>query len=88
VGCRRRDDRSRLLRVVAAPEQAPSGSIPVVLVPDPRRRLPGRGASLHLATGCLDLAERRRAFGRALRLQAPVDTTAVRRYVERHEHDQ
>jgi predicted RNA-binding protein YlxR (DUF448 family) len=79
VGCRGRDDRSRLLRVVAEP-----GGTPVVLVPDPRRRMPGRGASLHLDTGCLDLAERRRVFARALRVQGPVDTTAVRVYVEEY----
>ena len=54
---------SELLRVVAV--EGPAG---LRLEPDPRRRLPGRGASLHLDPGCLDLAERRRAFGRALRV--------------------
>jgi len=53
-----------------------------VLVPDPRGRLPGRGANLHPDLKCLDLAERRRAFGRALRLDGPVDLTEVRRYLE------
>ncbi len=77
MGCRRKADRSRLLRVVAAGagQVTPSGA--VVLVPDPRTRLPGRGAWLHPAPDCLDLAVRRRAFARALRLQAPVDLTAV-----------
>jgi predicted RNA-binding protein YlxR (DUF448 family) len=56
----------------------------VVLVPDPRGRLPGRGAHLHPDPECLDLAERRRAFGRALRLGGPVDLTEVRRYLEAH----
>ena len=91
MGCRQRDDRSRLLRVVADAGY----EFPVVLVPDPAARRPGRGAWLHLAPGCLDLAERRRAFVRALRLQGPVDTAAVRRHVERtveqkheHQHDQ
>jgi len=82
VGCRQRDDQSRLLRVVAAPESAGAGGPPVVLVPDPARRMPGRGASVHLATACFDLAERRRAFARALRIQGPVDTAAVRHYIE------
>lgn len=77
VGCRVRDDRSRLLRVVARPGPATE----VVLVPDPRGRLPGRGAWLHPDLGCLDLAERRRAFARALRLQGPVDTAAVREHL-------
>jgi len=43
---------------------------------------------LHLDPECLDLAERRRAFGRALRHAGPVDLTAVRRYVEEaQQHD-
>lgn len=51
------------------------------LVPDPRGRLPGRGAFLHLDLDCLDLAERRRAFPRALRLAGAPDADAVRAYV-------
>ncbi|HEY6742099.1 MAG TPA: YlxR family protein [Lapillicoccus sp.] len=42
----------------------------VVLVPDPRHRLPGRGAWLHPSTACLEQAVRRKAFTRALRLPA------------------
>nr|WP_309225335.1 YlxR family protein [Quadrisphaera sp. INWT6] len=76
MGCRQRGDRSRLLRVVAAVEGAP-----VVAVPDPGARLPGRGAWLHPDRACLDLAERRRAFARALRVQGPVDATAVREHL-------
>jgi hypothetical protein len=53
----------------------------VVLVPDPRGRLAGRGAHLHPDPRCLDLAERRRAFGRALRVDGPVDLTQVRAYL-------
>jgi len=44
------------------------------LVPDPARRRPGRGAHLHLDPACLTQAERRRAFGRALRLTGVLDT--------------
>jgi predicted RNA-binding protein YlxR (DUF448 family) len=52
------------------------------LVPDPARRLPGRGASLHLDADCLALAERRRAFGRALRTGGVVlDPGRLREYV-------
>jgi uncharacterized protein len=55
------------------------------LVPDPRHRLPGRGAWLHPTGDCLDLAIRRRAFGRALRLSAGPDPGAVTAYVKDHE---
>ncbi|WP_408641767.1 YlxR family protein [Saccharopolyspora oryzae] len=55
------------------------GDSPVV-VPDPRRRRPGRGAWLHPDPACLRLAERRRAFPRALRVRGSLDTSAV------HEH--
>jgi predicted RNA-binding protein YlxR (DUF448 family) len=73
VGCRARADRSALLRVVAA-EVDGFWSV----VPDPRRRLPGRGAWLHPATACLELAYRRRAFARALRRSEPLDLEPVR----------
>ena len=49
------------------------------LVPDPGRQLPGRGAHLHRDLGCLDLAERRKAFPRALRVPPPLTTDLVRR---------
>jgi hypothetical protein len=39
---------------------------------------------LHLDPSCLDLAERRRAFPRALREQGALDLAAVRAYVEEH----
>lgn len=68
VGCRTKAAASGLLRVVAE-----DGT----LVPDPRRRYPGRGAWLHPDVGCLRLAERRRAFPRALRTAGALDTAAV-----------
>ena len=37
------------------------------VVPDPRGTAPGRGAHLHPTLECLELAERKRAFARALR---------------------
>jgi predicted RNA-binding protein YlxR (DUF448 family) len=52
------------------------------LVPDPRHRLPGRGAWLHPTGECLEQALRRRAFGRALRCGAGPDPAAVTAYVE------
>ncbi|HEU0086371.1 MAG TPA: YlxR family protein [Pseudonocardiaceae bacterium] len=72
MGCRTRMAASGLLRVVA---------VDGALVPDPRRRHPGRGAWLHPDTGCLRLAERRRAFSRALRLTGRPDSTAVHTFL-------
>ena len=72
VGCRVRAAKADLLRVVVVGDAC---------VPDPRGRMPGRGASLHLDPACLDLAERRRAFLRAFRSAGPLDTGALRRYV-------
>jgi predicted RNA-binding protein YlxR (DUF448 family) len=43
--------------------------------------MPGRGAWLHPTPECFELAVRRKAFGRALRLQAPVDVSAVARHL-------
>ena len=77
VGCRERARKSDLLRVVAVVEASPP-----TVVPDERGSTPGRGAHLHPSPACLDLAERRRAFSRALRLEGPLDISAVRRWIE------
>ncbi|WP_243717129.1 YlxR family protein [Actinomadura sp. KC345] len=69
MGCRVRTVKSDLLRLVV---------VEGVIVPDPRGRLPGRGAHLHPDLGCLDLAERRRAFPRAFRVPGPLDAGALR----------
>jgi uncharacterized protein len=58
-----------------------------VLVPDPRRRLPGRGAHLHLDPQCLESAIRRQAFRRALRITSSPDADQVRAHLEDH-HEQ
>lgn len=63
VGCRRREPKSALVRLVARP-----GSAEVVL--DATQTAPGRGAYLHPDPRCGELAIRRRAVGRALRLPA------------------
>ncbi|WP_298992529.1 DUF448 domain-containing protein [uncultured Pseudokineococcus sp.] len=67
-------------RTGAAPDAGPRRAgppEPVAVVPDPRRRLGGRGAWLHPDPACLALALRRRALPRALRTGAPVDVSAV-----------
>jgi uncharacterized protein len=53
------------------------------LVLDLRHRIGGRGAWIHPDPGCLDKAERRRAFARALRVPGPLDVTGVRRQLAR-----
>ncbi|WJV45834.1 YlxR family protein [Streptomyces flavofungini] len=73
VGCRERAAKNELLRIVAI-----EGSC----VPDPSGTLPGRGAYVHPALVCFELALRRRAFPRAFRVQGPLDTAELRRNVE------
>ncbi|MCX4547828.1 YlxR family protein [Streptomyces sp. NBC_01387] len=73
VGCRERAVKSELLRIVAVGGKC---------VPDPRGTLPGRGAYLHPASVCLDLAVRRRAFSRALKAPGPLDSAELNQYVE------
>ena len=77
VGCRQRDSWSALLRVTAREDDP--GAIQVV--PDVRRRLGGRGAWLHPELDCLEQAVRRRAFARALRVQAAVDVEPLTAYL-------
>lgn len=73
MGCRERAAKSDLLRIVA---------VEGICVPDPRGTLPGRGAYLHPASVCLDLAVRRRAFSRAFRVKGALDSAALNQYVE------
>jgi predicted RNA-binding protein YlxR (DUF448 family) len=75
VGCRERADRAALLRVVL---------VDGTLVVDLERRLPGRGASVHPDPTCVELAAKRRAFPRALRVEGPLDVAPVRDHVQRH----
>lgn len=50
---------------------------PPVVLPDPDGTRPGRGAHLHPTGACFDLALRRKAFGRALRLASAPDTSLL-----------
>ncbi|MDN3356502.1 YlxR family protein [Actinomadura sp. DC4] len=73
VGCRILAAKSDLLRLVVIEDS---------IVPDPRGRLPGRGASLHPDLACLELAERRRAFPRAFRRAGPLEVHMLRQWLE------
>ncbi|MGK8523339.1 YlxR family protein [Nocardia asteroides] len=87
VGCRKRELAVDLLRIVARNRETGDGSHVTEIVPDPRRRLHGRGAWLHPLSSCLRVAERRRAIGRALRVSGHLDISALEHYLEnRHEH--
>jgi predicted RNA-binding protein YlxR (DUF448 family) len=70
VGCRARAPRSSLLRVIAADSS---------LVVDEQASLPGRGAWLHPAQECLDVAITRRAFARALHVSQTLDTQTIQK---------
>ena len=72
VGCKERAVKSSLLRLVVAGNG---------IVPDPQARQPGRGAYLHPSLACFELAQRRKAFPRALRVSGPLDTAPVASYL-------
>ncbi|MGH8969998.1 MAG: YlxR family protein [Actinomycetes bacterium] len=69
VGCRARVPADQLVRVVARDG---------IAVPDLGRRLPGRGAHLHPRLACLELAGRRRALPRSLRVDWSLDLAPLR----------
>ncbi|QPK82570.1 YlxR family protein [Corynebacterium qintianiae] len=66
---------AELLRIVADPDG--SGRI----LADPSRSLPGRGAWITPTLEAFELAEKRKAFARALRVSTPVDLGHVRTYL-------
>src|ERR1700719_2572907 len=74
VGCKARAAKSGLLRLVVAGDG---------IVPDPQARQPGRGAYLHPSLACLELAQRRRVFPRALRVLGALDTAPLTSYLSR-----
>lgn len=65
-----------LLRVVAR-----RGADGYVVIPDPRRRMSGRGAWLTPNVESLFFAEKKRAFHRALRVSGSLDTGPVHQYL-------
>ena len=68
MGCRVKASVDDLLRIVVQDG---------VLVPDPARRLPGRGAHLHPDQQCYTQAVRRKALTRALRLESAASSEEV-----------
>lgn len=72
IGCRQREDRSHLIRVVLSDVTDTR-----FVIVDEHRRLPGRGAWLHPDPDCWDAADSRRAYHRAFR--TAVDSTDVKR---------
>jgi predicted RNA-binding protein YlxR (DUF448 family) len=67
-----------LLRVTAGSD---ANGRPAV-VPDPTATAHGRGAHLHPTAACYDLAVRRKAFSRALRLGAGLSAAPVGEYLD------
>ncbi|GGF36086.1 hypothetical protein GCM10010922_09060 [Microbacterium sorbitolivorans] len=72
VGCRTRDSRSALMRVVAVDSR---------LVIDEAASAPGRGAWVHPSRTCAELAIQRRAFVRALRVSGALDTQTLEEWL-------
>jgi predicted RNA-binding protein YlxR (DUF448 family) len=68
IGCRSREERVRLIRIVLR-----DGGVAV----DVRQREPGRGAYLHPRPECLEQALKRRSLGRALRSEIDGQQAAV-----------
>lgn len=84
VGCRRRDEQSRLLRVVVVGDGIARKRV-FVAQPDPTGRMPGRGAYVHRDLTCGQAAVQRRAFGRALRTSGELKVDAVIDWIERNQ---
>ncbi|HPU12563.1 MAG TPA: YlxR family protein [Aeromicrobium sp.] len=77
VGCRQRVDKTTLVRVVAGKDGAK-----LFVQPDLGGSLPGRGAHLHPATRCFELARDRRAFSRALRIEGQLGTEVLQAWIQ------
>jgi len=81
VGCRTAMPQEALLRLVRAPDGA--------VLPDPQRRLPGRGVYLCYRRACLEQAQRRGQFERGFKQPVlPVDVDALQAQLLRLLEDQ
>lgn len=81
VGCRERTTKRELLRVVAGTDDEGRPAV----VPDPSGTAPGRGAHLHPTTACYDLAVRRKAFARALRVEGGLTCEPLAEHLARQQ---
>ena len=70
VGCKQRDERGALLRLVLAGD-------PPEVVPDVRRGGAGRGASVHPRRACLDAAVKSGAIRRAFKRELQTDSGQI-----------
>jgi len=70
VGCRRTVPREELVRFAIA-DVAP------YVVPDPQRKLGGRGASVHPTRECIQLAVKKGGFARAAKKSVTIDAAAL-----------
>ncbi len=72
LGCRQRAERPSLLRVVARDGE---------VVADPSAVMTGRGAWVHPTVECIENSIKRRAFGRALRVNEALDANRLLAHV-------
>lgn len=72
IGCRERVDKTDLVRFTAIRHDTSW-----VITPDTDVSHPGRGAHLHPTAQCLDLAGRRNAVRRSLKIEGEVDLTLL-----------
>ena len=84
IGCRKQATKRELLRVIAGSDA--NGH--AVVVPDPDGTAPGRGAHMHPTSGCYDLAVRRKAFSRALRVEGGLSSAPVGDYLDSRRNQQ
>ncbi|MFC9692655.1 YlxR family protein [Kribbella sp. NPDC056951] len=77
IGCRKRSSPTDLLRMTV------SGGL---VLPDPARRAPGRGAHLHPTIECFELAVRRKAFPRAFKVQGALEVTGLREHIAQRDN--
>ena len=85
IATRTRCSDTRMLRVVLRQDGASqdgSSKKEAVIIPDPSRSLPGRGAWIIPTTKNFERARQRRAFERALRVSGKADTRQIGEYIE------